>query len=148
MAGLLPGLRLVGILPEEIHAFESSDVSAAFFDASPVPTPGVANVTPESPPQAERGGAGGQAAPLEAPEASAANAPENVGQTTTITITYTYDALYRLRTATYSDGATFTHTYDAVGNLPKLLWEATGRAMWRPTRAISWLRRSSTNRPR
>jgi RHS repeat-associated protein len=33
-----------------------------------------------------------------------------------ITITYTYDPLYRLTGADYSDGAYFRYTYDAVGN--------------------------------
>jgi RHS repeat-associated protein len=33
-----------------------------------------------------------------------------------VTITYTYDALYRLTNATYSTGDIFMYTYDAVGN--------------------------------
>lgn len=31
-------------------------------------------------------------------------------------ITYTYDSLGRLRTATYSNGVVITYTYDAAGN--------------------------------
>ena len=38
------------------------------------------------------------------------------GEMTTTVITYTYDALYRLTNATYSDGTSFQYTYDAVGN--------------------------------
>lgn len=38
------------------------------------------------------------------------------GATSTITITYQYDPLYRLTSATYSAGAVYTYTYDAVGN--------------------------------
>src|SRR3990172_4858042 len=34
----------------------------------------------------------------------------------TTTITYVYDALYRLTSAQYSNGTVFTYTYDAVGN--------------------------------
>jgi hypothetical protein len=37
-------------------------------------------------------------------------------QAVTMTITYTYDPLYRLKRADYSDGAYFAYTYDAVGN--------------------------------
>jgi hypothetical protein len=33
------------------------------------------------------------------------------GEMTTTTITYTYDALYRLTNATYSTGDVFTYTY-------------------------------------
>jgi YD repeat-containing protein len=33
-----------------------------------------------------------------------------------ITITYDYDDLYRLTSASYSNGAVYTYTYDAVGN--------------------------------
>jgi YD repeat-containing protein len=33
------------------------------------------------------------------------------------TITYAYDNLYRLTNTTYSTGQVFTYTYDAVGNL-------------------------------
>ena len=36
--------------------------------------------------------------------------------TTSVTINYTYDALYRLTGADYSDGTFFHYTYDAVGN--------------------------------
>jgi RHS repeat-associated protein len=36
--------------------------------------------------------------------------------TTTTTIDYAYDPLYRLTNATYSHGAVFTYTYDATGN--------------------------------
>jgi RHS repeat-associated protein len=36
--------------------------------------------------------------------------------TTTVTITYDYDDLYRLTSAAYSGGAEFVYTYDAVGN--------------------------------
>lgn len=32
------------------------------------------------------------------------------------TVTYTYDALGRLTSVTYSNGATVTYTYDAAGN--------------------------------
>ncbi len=32
------------------------------------------------------------------------------------TLVYAYDALYRLKTATYTSGNTFSYTYDAVGN--------------------------------
>jgi RHS repeat-associated protein len=35
---------------------------------------------------------------------------------TTTTITYSYDPLYRLKTATYSDGTSIAYTYDATGN--------------------------------
>jgi RHS repeat-associated protein/uncharacterized repeat protein (TIGR01451 family) len=38
------------------------------------------------------------------------------GATSTITITYEYDPLYRLTSATYSGGAEYEYTYDAVGN--------------------------------
>ncbi len=38
------------------------------------------------------------------------------GATSTITITYQYDPLYRLTEATYSGGAEYEYTYDAVGN--------------------------------
>jgi RHS repeat-associated protein len=38
------------------------------------------------------------------------------GRVITTTITYTYDPLNRLKTATYSDGTSFQYTYDAVGN--------------------------------
>lgn len=31
-------------------------------------------------------------------------------------VTYTYDSLGRLRTATYSNGVVITYTYDAAGN--------------------------------
>jgi YD repeat-containing protein len=31
-------------------------------------------------------------------------------------ISYTYDSLYRLITATYSSGESYRYTYDAVGN--------------------------------
>lgn len=31
-------------------------------------------------------------------------------------VTYTYDALGRLKTATYSNGAVITYSYDAAGN--------------------------------
>jgi len=33
-----------------------------------------------------------------------------------VTITYTYDPLYRLTNTAYSDGTSFAYTYDAVGN--------------------------------
>ena len=33
-----------------------------------------------------------------------------------MTITYTYDPLYRLTAADYSDGTYFHYTYDAAGN--------------------------------
>jgi YD repeat-containing protein len=36
--------------------------------------------------------------------------------TTTTTIHYTYDPLYRLTDAIYSDGKSFHYQYDAVGN--------------------------------
>ncbi|MBI3243662.1 MAG: RHS repeat protein [Chloroflexi bacterium] len=36
--------------------------------------------------------------------------------TTTTTITYTYDPLYRLKRADYSDGSYFEFAYDPVGN--------------------------------
>jgi YD repeat-containing protein len=39
------------------------------------------------------------------------------GEMTTTTITYTYDALYRLTNATYSTGDVFTYTYDAANRL-------------------------------
>jgi RHS repeat-associated protein/uncharacterized repeat protein (TIGR01451 family) len=38
------------------------------------------------------------------------------GVTSTMTITYEYDPLYRLTGATYSGGAEYQYTYDAVGN--------------------------------
>jgi RHS repeat-associated protein/uncharacterized repeat protein (TIGR01451 family) len=38
------------------------------------------------------------------------------GVTSTVTITYQYDPLYRLTGATYSGGAEYHYTYDAVGN--------------------------------
>jgi uncharacterized repeat protein (TIGR01451 family) len=38
------------------------------------------------------------------------------GVTSTMTITYQYDPLYRLTGATYSGGAEYQYTYDAVGN--------------------------------
>jgi RHS repeat-associated protein len=37
-------------------------------------------------------------------------------QSTSVTITYVYDPLYRLKQANYSDGRSFAYTYDAVGN--------------------------------
>ncbi|HKJ38570.1 MAG TPA: SBBP repeat-containing protein [Anaerolineales bacterium] len=40
--------------------------------------------------------------------------------TTQLTIDYTYDALKRIKTATYDDGRTFTYTYDAAGNVLEL----------------------------
>jgi len=44
----------------------------------------------------------------------------------TIVITYTYDPLYRLTRAGYTDGRVFTYTYDAVGNrLSQLALSAT-----------------------
>jgi RHS repeat-associated protein len=46
------------------------------------------------------------------------------GYATTRTISYTYDPLYRLTRANYSDGTNFRYTYDAVGN--RLSEEATG----------------------
>jgi YD repeat-containing protein len=46
------------------------------------------------------------------------------GYTTTRTITYTYNPLYRLTRADYSDGTYFRYTYDAVGN--RLSEETTG----------------------
>jgi YD repeat-containing protein len=56
------------------------------------------------------------AAPLMAvPEPASARAPLGVPLTTTHRlISYTYDSLYRLITATYSTGEYYT--YDAVGN--------------------------------
>ncbi len=41
---------------------------------------------------------------------------EQQNATSTITITYQYDPLYRLTSATYSSGAEYDYTYDAVGN--------------------------------
>jgi YD repeat-containing protein len=41
---------------------------------------------------------------------------ESLGVTGTLTITYEYDPLYRLTSATYSGGAEYEYTYDAVGN--------------------------------
>jgi RHS repeat-associated protein len=38
------------------------------------------------------------------------------GATSTMTITYQYDPLYRLTQATYSGGTEYQYTYDAVGN--------------------------------
>jgi RHS repeat-associated protein len=38
------------------------------------------------------------------------------GATSTMTITYDYDPLYRLTSASYSAGAEYEYTYDAVGN--------------------------------
>jgi RHS repeat-associated protein len=38
------------------------------------------------------------------------------GATSTMTITYEYDPLYRLTSATYSSGPEYEYTYDAVGN--------------------------------
>ena len=41
-------------------------------------------------------------------------------QPTPVTIDYTYDALHRVKTATYSDGRSFHYTYDASGNVLQL----------------------------
>jgi len=49
-------------------------------------------------------------------ELGAVPPPAPVTTTTTVTITYAYDKLYRLTSASYSDGKVFTYTYDAVGN--------------------------------
>jgi len=49
----------------------------------------------------------------ELPEGGAAAGALSAGP---LTITYTYDKLYRLRAADYSNGAYFHYTYDAVGN--------------------------------
>jgi RHS repeat-associated protein len=48
-------------------------------------------------------------------EAAAVEIPGGFGSTTT-TIDYTYDPLYRLTAADYSSGEYFHYTYDAVGN--------------------------------
>jgi RHS repeat-associated protein len=47
-----------------------------------------------------------------------------VFSSTSRTITYTYDSLYRLKRADYSDGTYFSYTYDAVGN--RLTEQTTG----------------------
>jgi YD repeat-containing protein len=46
------------------------------------------------------------------------------GQPLTMTIAYTYDPLYRMKQASYSDGTVLKYTYDAVGN--RLTEELTG----------------------
>jgi len=43
-------------------------------------------------------------------------AGEEYKATSSVTITYTYDPLYRLTSANYSGGTVYTYTYDAVGN--------------------------------
>jgi RHS repeat-associated protein len=43
-----------------------------------------------------------------------------LSDSSTLTITYTYDALNRLTSATYSDGRHFNYTYDANGNTLQL----------------------------
>jgi RHS repeat-associated protein len=40
----------------------------------------------------------------------------DLGDLVTTTISYDYDPLYRLTSATYSSGEVYTYTYDAVGN--------------------------------
>ncbi|MGQ0532183.1 MAG: RHS repeat domain-containing protein, partial [Caulobacteraceae bacterium] len=42
------------------------------------------------------------------------------------TVTYTYDELGRVKTATYSNGQTITYTYDAAGNRTVLQQTAVG----------------------
>ncbi|HLE28580.1 MAG TPA: hypothetical protein VI793_10710 [Anaerolineales bacterium] len=49
-------------------------------------------------------------------ELGAVPPPAPITSATTITISYGYDHLYRLTSASYSDGKVFTYTYDAVGN--------------------------------
>jgi RHS repeat-associated protein len=44
------------------------------------------------------------------------SSPLEIGAGETITITYAYDALYRLTAADYSDGSYFHYAYDSVGN--------------------------------
>ena len=41
-------------------------------------------------------------------------------QTASLTIDYTYDALHRLTSATYSDGRSFQYIYDPAGNVLEL----------------------------
>ncbi len=42
--------------------------------------------------------------------------PTPSGELVSVTITYVYDSLYRLKEANYSDGRYFRYTYDEVGN--------------------------------
>ncbi len=49
-------------------------------------------------------------------DADAVTLPGGTGQSQ-VTIEYTYDALNRLTSATYSNGTAFSYTYDAVGNV-------------------------------
>ncbi len=41
---------------------------------------------------------------------------QNGGETAQTAISYTYDSLYRLTDAVYSNGFEFHYTYDSVGN--------------------------------
>ncbi len=44
------------------------------------------------------------------------DSPAQQGQSTTVTIDYTYDPLYRLTSADYSTGDYYHYAYDSVGN--------------------------------
>jgi RHS repeat-associated protein len=112
VAGLLSGWK-VASLPgwEPVRAWVRSLTGGE--TASVVP----AHEAPESDPPALLaavrnliGRVPGLAAPVQA--------PRDVGHavTSSRTISYTYDNLYRLTGASYNDGATFTYTYDATGN--------------------------------
>ena len=77
--------------------------------------------TPTATEAAYLGGRAGLAAPMLAPEPAPALAPLGRPLTTTQrVISYTYDSLYRLITATYSSGEYYHYTYDAVGNRQSL----------------------------
>jgi len=126
MAGLLTNDRLA-VLPtlEQIRAWVDSVFApnSSLAVAAPVHTPdynqSMAQATPVVAPvvnETAKDAVIGHvlAAPVPIPVSDYASAP--LEGSVSRTITYGYDDLYRLKTATYNDGTSFVYTYDAVGN--------------------------------
>jgi YD repeat-containing protein len=125
MAGLLSNDRLA-FLPTlgQIQAWVDSVFAPlpAMAATEPVPTPdydqSMAQSTPVAPVAAQTARDAGighvLAMPIPVPVSDWAAAP--LEGLVSRSITYGYDDLYRLKTATYNDGTSFAYTYDAVGN--------------------------------
>ena len=137
VAGLLPEHWMVRLPSWQglVSLFTSpsgAELAAPVVTAQPVSAEGpAAAATPTPPPMgtpipqpvglASRMRAAPAALPGEAPP------PRNEAAVVSRTITYTYDNLYRLTAADYSDGIYFHYTYDATGN--RLTEEVAGGLM-------------------